>query len=107
MTKNGRSVYDDTTLFEFYSLKPSRSLLDNILNRENFKAAFDHFDYKKIRNILMIKFKIYYKMLVSYATNSKFIRLPTHKISSQFKKNFSFHTFGFVNHTPVNNSQET
>jgi DNA-3-methyladenine glycosylase I len=46
----GRSVYDDTTLFEFYSLKPfKQAKLDNNLEqRENFKAAFDHFDYKKI-----------------------------------------------------------
>jgi hypothetical protein len=82
MTRNGRSAYDDTTLFEFYPWNlSSRPKLDNNLEqRENFKAAFDHFDYKKMHNILINL--IYCKMLVSYATNLKSIRqLPMHKLS--------------------------
>jgi DNA-3-methyladenine glycosylase I len=71
-------------------LETFKKSVDNILNRENFKAAFDHFDYKKIRNILMIKFKIYYKMLVSSRNKLKVFDVPTLKISSQFKKNLKF-----------------
>ena len=52
MTKNGAvPVYDDASLFEFLILETFQAGLSwiTILNkRENFRAAFDHFDYKKI-----------------------------------------------------------
>jgi hypothetical protein len=64
---------------------------NNLEQRENFKAAFDHFDYKKMRNILMIKSLIYCKMLVSYATNLKFIRqLPTQALKSKNLEVFKY-----------------
>ena len=47
----GVPVYDDTTLFEFLLLETFQAGLSwvTILNkRENFRKAFDHFDYKKI-----------------------------------------------------------
>ena len=47
----GKPVYDDATLFEFLILETFQAGLSwiTILNkRENFRAAFDYFDYKKI-----------------------------------------------------------
>lgn len=49
----GTPVYDDATLFEFLILETFQAGLSwiTILNkRENFKKAFDQFDYKKIAN---------------------------------------------------------
>ncbi|SHH32789.1 DNA-3-methyladenine glycosylase I [Chryseobacterium oranimense] len=47
----GRPVYDDDTIFEFLILESFQAGLSwyTILSkRENFRKAFDHFDYKKI-----------------------------------------------------------
>lgn len=47
----GRPVYDDITIFEFLVLESFQAGLSwyTILSkRENFRKAFDHFDYKKI-----------------------------------------------------------
>lgn len=49
----GVPVYDDASLFEFLMLETFQAGLSwiTILNkRENFRTAFDHFDYKKIAN---------------------------------------------------------
>lgn len=47
----GRPVYDDETIFEFLILESFQAGLSwyTILSkRENFRKAFDHFDYKKV-----------------------------------------------------------
>jgi DNA-3-methyladenine glycosylase I len=47
----GKPVYDDKTIFEFLVLETFQAGLSwiTILNkRENFRSAFDQFDYKKI-----------------------------------------------------------
>ncbi|MFC5193937.1 DNA-3-methyladenine glycosylase I [Bizionia hallyeonensis] len=49
----GVPVYDDDTFFEFLVLETFQAGLSWITilrKRENFKKAFDHFDYKKIAN---------------------------------------------------------
>lgn len=49
----GVPVYDDNTLFEFLILETFQAGLSWITilrKRENFRKAFDHFDYKKIAN---------------------------------------------------------
>jgi DNA-3-methyladenine glycosylase I len=107
----GVPVYDDTTLFEFLLLETFQAGLSwiTILNkRENFKAAFDQFDYKKIAHysddkiqellqdagIIRNKLKVY-----SAVTNAQnFI-----KIQEEFGS-FSQYIWAFVNHTPINNS---
>jgi DNA-3-methyladenine glycosylase I len=44
----GTPVYDDATLFEFLILETFGLSWITILNkRENFRKAFDNFDYKK------------------------------------------------------------
>ena len=52
-TEWGKPVYDDKTLFEFLVLESFQAGLSwyTILKkRENFRAAFDDFNYKKIAN---------------------------------------------------------
>lgn len=52
-TEWGVPVYDDATLFEFLILETFQAGLSWITilrKRENFRKAFDHFDYKKIAN---------------------------------------------------------
>ena len=47
----GVPVYDDATIFEFLILETFQAGLSWITilrKRENFRAAFDNFDYKKI-----------------------------------------------------------
>ncbi|MBT8303220.1 MAG: DNA-3-methyladenine glycosylase I [Bacteroidia bacterium] len=49
----GVPVYDDDTLFEFLTLETFQAGLSWITilrKRENFRKAFDHFDYRKIAN---------------------------------------------------------
>lgn len=47
----GKPVYDDATLFEFLvleSFQAGLSWITILKKRENFRAAFDQFDYRKI-----------------------------------------------------------
>ncbi|MFN0728016.1 DNA-3-methyladenine glycosylase I [Polaribacter gochangensis] len=56
----GKPVYDDKTLFEFLLLETFQAGLSWITilkKRENFRAAFDNFDYKKIANYQQDKFE--------------------------------------------------
>jgi DNA-3-methyladenine glycosylase I len=56
----GQPVYDDETLFEFLLLETFQAGLSwiTILNkRENFRKAFDHFDYKKISKYTESKYE--------------------------------------------------
>lgn len=56
----GKPVYDDETLFEFLILETFQAGVSwiTILNkRENFRTAFDNFDYKKIAKYPESKFQ--------------------------------------------------
>ena len=55
----GKPVYDDETLFEFLlleSFQAGLSWITILKKRENFRKAFDKFDYKKIANYNQKKF---------------------------------------------------
>jgi DNA-3-methyladenine glycosylase I len=55
----GKPVYDDTTLFEFLlleSFQAGLSWITILKKRENFRGAFDNFDYQKIANYNQDKF---------------------------------------------------
>ncbi|MEN8776605.1 MAG: DNA-3-methyladenine glycosylase I [Polaribacter sp.] len=55
----GQPLFDDATLFEFIILETFQAGLSwiTILNkRENFRKAFDNFDYKKIANYPAVKY---------------------------------------------------
>nr|WP_315145160.1 DNA-3-methyladenine glycosylase I [uncultured Flavobacterium sp.] len=110
----GKPVYDDATLFEFLLLETFQAGLSwiTILNkRDNFRKAFDDFDYKKIAQysdykiqellqdagIIRNKLKVY-----SAVTNAQnFI-----KIQEEFGS-FSKYIWAFVNHTPIDNYPKT
>ncbi|MDX1272573.1 DNA-3-methyladenine glycosylase I [Bizionia paragorgiae] len=106
----GKPVYDDATIFEFLILETFQAGLSWITilrKRENFRAAFDQFDYKKIANydqekidhLLqdagIVRNKLKVKATVSNA--QAFI-----KIQDEFGS-FSDYIWGFVNHKPIKN----
>ena len=106
----GVPVYDDHKLFEFLLLETFQAGLSwiTILNkRENFRKAFDNFDYKKIANysedkiqdllqnpgIIRNKLKVY-----SAVSNAQaFI-----KVQDEFGS-FSKYIWGFVGGKPIDN----
>jgi DNA-3-methyladenine glycosylase I len=110
----GTPVYDDATLFEFLILETFQAGLSwiTILNkRENFRKAFDQFDYRKIAQysddkiqellqdagIIRNKLKVY-----SAVTNAKaFI-----KIQEEFGS-FSKYIWGFTNGKPIINNPKS
>ncbi|TVZ55886.1 DNA-3-methyladenine glycosylase I [Lutibacter sp. Hel_I_33_5] len=58
-TEWGKPVYDDETLFEFLlleSFQAGLSWITILKKRENFREAFDNFDYKKIAKYNQDKF---------------------------------------------------
>ena len=110
----GVPVYEDTKLFEFLLLETFQAGLSwiTILNkRENFRKAFDHFDYKKIAHysedkiqellldagIIRNKLKVY-----SAVSNAQaFI-----KVQEEFGS-FSKYIWGFVNGKPIDNNRKS
>ena len=110
----GKAVYDDATLFEFLLLETFQAGLSwyTILSkRENFRKAFDHFDYQKIAQysdakiqellldagIIRNKLKVY-----SAVTNAQnFI-----KIQEEFGS-FSKYIWAFTDGKPIDNKPKT
>ena len=110
----GVPVYDDDVLFEFLILETFQAGLSWITilkKRENFRKAFDNFNYKKIANydeekleelrsdegIIRNRLKI-----KSAVTNAKAFM----KIQEEFGS-FSEYIWGFVNGKPILNHFET
>lgn len=109
-TEWGTPVYDDDKLFEFLILETFQAGLSWITvlrKRENFRMAFDNFDYKKIvaydankfdelmNNAGIIRNKLKIKATISNA--QAFM-----EIQKEFGS-FSKYIWGFVNHKPINN----
>ncbi|WP_370477704.1 DNA-3-methyladenine glycosylase I [Tamlana flava] len=107
----GVPVYDDETLFEFLTLETFQAGLSWITilrRRENFRKAFDDFDYKKIAlytqdkmdSLLLdagiIRNKLKVKATVTNA--QAFI-----KIQEEFGS-FSKYIWGFVDDKPIRNN---
>lgn len=110
----GVPVYEDTKLFEFLLLETFQAGLSwiTILNkRENFRKAFDNFDYKKIANYSedkiqellldagIIRNKLKVNSAVSNAQN--FI-----KIQEEFGS-FSKYIWDFVDGKPIDNNRKS
>lgn len=110
----GKPVYDDESLFEFLILETFQAGLSwiTILNkRENFRTAFDRFDYKKIAQypeekieallqdtgIIRNKLKIR-----SAVTNAQAFM----NIQEEFGS-FSTYIWKFTNGKPINNNPKT
>ncbi|MBZ0327580.1 MAG: DNA-3-methyladenine glycosylase I [Altibacter sp.] len=110
-TEWGVPVYDDATLFEFLTLETFQAGLSWITvlrKRENFRKAFDGFDYKKIakydqkkmetllQNEGIIRNKLKVKAAITNA-------LAFIEIQKEFGS-FSNYIWGFVNGTPIKNT---
>jgi len=106
----GVPVYDDETLFEFLVLETFQAGLSWITilrKRENFRAAFDDFDYKKIaeypeekiQQLLLNAGIIRNKLKVrATVTNAQAFM----KLQEEFGS-FSNYIWGFVDHKPIKN----
>lgn len=110
----GAPVKDDKTMFEFLLLETFQAGLSWITilrKRENFRKAFDDFDYKKIaeydqskidsllqnEGIIRNKLKVH-----SAVSNAKFFMEVQREFGS-----FSNYIWGFVNHKPIKNIWKT
>ncbi|WP_310555332.1 DNA-3-methyladenine glycosylase I [Flavobacterium sp.] len=107
----GKPVYDDASIFEFLILETFQAGLSwiTILNkRENFRTAFDNFDYKKIalysiakedellQNVGIIRNKLKVKATITNA-------VAFMEIQKEFGS-FSNYIWGFVEGKPIVNS---
>lgn len=110
----GKPVYDDATLFEFLILETFQAGLSwiTILNkRENFRKAFDNFDYKKIAQYseekiqeLLLDAGIIRNKLKIYSAVSNAIAFM--KIQEEFGS-FSKYIWGFVDGKPIDNNLQS
>ncbi len=110
----GVPVKDDKTLFEFLILETFQAGLSWITilrKRENFREAFDNFDYKKIAkydqskidSLLQNEGIIRNKLKVHAAvTNAQLFM----EIQKEFGS-FSNYIWEFVNHKPIKNTWKT
>ncbi len=109
----GVPVYDDATLFEFLLLETFQAGLSWITilkKRENFRNAFDGFDYRKIAAYTSTKtdalmqdrgiIRNRQKIDASVKNARAFMR-----IQEEFGS-FSHYIWGFVNHEPVQHAIE-
>jgi DNA-3-methyladenine glycosylase I len=110
-TEWGVPVYDDAKLFEFLILETFQAGLSWITilrKRENFRVAFDNFNYKKIAKYDEVKFYellnnagIIRNKLKIKATISNAISFI--KIQEEFDS-FSNYIWSFTNGKPIKNS---
>lgn len=110
----GVPVYDDQTLFEFLILETFQAGLSWITilkKRENFRDAFDHFDYhkiatydeKKIESLLQNSGIIRNKLkILSAISNAKYFI----EIQNEFGS-FRKYIWGFVNENSIKNNFKT
>lgn len=110
----GKPIYDDETIFEFLILESFQAGLSwytILAKRENFRAAFDQFDYQKIaqysegkveeliKNAGIIRNRL--KILATINNAQKFM-----EVQKEFGS-FSKYIWGFVNHEPIINRPKT
>ena len=110
----GKPIYDDETIFEFLILESFQAGLSwytILAKRENFRAAFDYFDYQKIaqyseekveeliQNAGIIRNRL--KILATINNAQKFM-----EVQKEFGS-FSKYIWGFVNHQPIINRPKT
>lgn len=110
----GKPVYDDDTIFEFLileSFQAGLSWITILRKRENFKKAFDNFNYKKIakysddkieelmQNSGIVRNKL--KILATITNAQKFM-----EIQKEFGS-FSNYIWAFVDGKPIVNQPKT
>lgn len=110
----GSPIYDDETIFEFLILESFQAGLSwyTILSkRENFRKAFDNFNYKKIAQYSNEKVETLMqdsgiirnrlKVLATVTNAQRFI-----EVQKEFGT-FSKYIWGFVDGKPIDNKPET
>ena len=113
-TEWGVPVYNDATLFEFLILETFQAGLSWITilrKRENFRAAFDQFDYKKISNYKQDKIDsllqdagiIRNKLKINATISNAQLFMDIQKEFGSFSK----YIWGFVDNKPIKNSLKT
>ncbi len=110
----GKPVFDDKILFEFLlleSFQAGLSWITILKKRENFRAAFDNFDYKKIANYQQDKFEellvnegiIRNKLKIKSAITNAQLFLEIQKEFGSFSK----FIWKYVDGKPIKNSFKT
>ena len=110
----GKPVYDDATLFEFLILETFQAGLSwytILTKRENFRKAFDNFDYKKIaqyseekiQELLLDAGIIRNKLKVNSAVSNAIAFM---KIQEEFGS-FSKYIWEFVDGKPIDNNLQS
>ena len=107
----GVPVKDDATIFEFLILETFQAGLSWITilrKRENFRKAFDQFDYKKIANYQQPKIDSLIQDAGIIRNKLKINATVTNaqafiKVQEEFGS-FSAYIWGFVNHNPIKNT---
>ena len=110
----GTPVYDDPTLFEFLILETFQAGLSwytILAKRENFRKAFDNFDYKKIadyqedkiQELLLNPGIIRNKLKVRSAVSNAIAFM---KVQEEFGS-FSKYIWGFVDGKPIDNNLQS
>lgn len=113
-TEWGVPVYDDATLFEFLILETFQAGLSWITilrKRENFRKAFDNFDYKKIAKYNQKKIDILLQDAGIVRNKLKINATITNaqafmKIQDEFGS-FSKYIWGFVDGKPIKNGYKS
>ena len=109
----GVPLKDDAAIFEFLTLETFQAGLSWITvlrKRENFRAAFDNFDYQKIARYSAEKIEALMqdsgiirnrlKILAAVSNSKAFM-----EVQQEFGS-FSKYIWNFVNHTPVDNGRK-
>jgi DNA-3-methyladenine glycosylase I len=110
----GVPVYDDQKLFEFLILETFQAGLSWITilkKRENFRTAFDHFDYKKVANYpeekiqeLLLDAGIIRNQLKIRAAVSNAVAFM--RVQEEFGS-FSKYIWGFTDGKPIDNNRKS
>lgn len=110
----GNPVYDDETIFEFLILETFQAGLSwytILAKRENFRNAFDNFDYKKIANYTQAKMDALKEDAGIIRNGLKIKATVTNaqafiKVQEEFGT-FSNYIWGFVGGKPIDNQPKT
>ena len=110
----GKPVYDDETIFEFLvleSFQAGLSWITVLKKRENFREAFDQFNYKKI--VQYTDDKVEELMQNAGIIRNRLKILATINNAQRFQEvqkefgSFSNYIWGFVNNKPLVNNFKT
>jgi DNA-3-methyladenine glycosylase I len=110
----GKPVYDDATIFEFLVLETFQAGLSwytILAKRENFRKAFDNFDYKKVAAYNETKMEAL-KEDAGIIRNGLKIKATVSNAQAFIKVQQEFGTFsnyiwGFVGGKPIDNNPKT